>query len=109
MDISCVIYRFNCFCEKSYIGQTSRHLKTRLKEHVPKCVEIFIEGKVNIKSLALINATKRSSIAEHLVNNLDCGKNNKDTRFKIVQQCPNVYDLFKLEAIFIYLNKPELC
>ena len=66
-------------------------------------------GKTNIKSAALINASRKSSIAEHLVNYPNCGKNYEDVRFKIVQQCSNVYDLLKLEAIFIHLNKPELC
>jgi len=66
-------------------------------------------GRTNIKSAALINASRKSSIAEHLVNYPNCGKNYEDVRFKIVQQCSNVYDLSKLEAIFIYLNKPELC
>ena len=80
-----------------------------MKEHVPKCVKEFIEGKTNIKSAALMNATRKSSIAEHLVKYPNCGKNYEDVRFKIVQQCSSVYDLLKLEAIFIYLNKPELC
>ena len=109
MEKSCVVYSFNCFCERSYIGQTSRHLRTRMKEHIPKCVREFIEGKTNIKSVALMNATRKSSIAEHLVKYPNCGKIYDDVRFKIVQQCSSVYDLLKLEAIFIYLNKPELC
>ena len=48
-------------------------------------------------------------ISKHLINNPYCGKNYKDITFKIVQQCSNVQDLVKMEAIFIYLNKPELC
>ena len=65
------------------------------KEHVAKCVKNIFEGKTNIKYAALINATKRSSISEHLVNNSECGNNYEDVRFKIVQQCSNVYDLIK--------------
>ena len=45
LDKSCIIYKFNCFCEKSYIGQTSRHLKTRVNEHIPKFVLNFIKEK----------------------------------------------------------------
>ena len=56
-----------------------------------------------------MNATRKSSIAEHLVNYPNCGKNYEDVRFKIVQQCSNVYDILKVEAIFIYFNKLELC
>ena len=35
---NCVVYTYECCCSNSYIGQTSRHLETRIKEHVPKCV-----------------------------------------------------------------------
>ena len=35
-----VVYKFECYSDNSYIGQTSRHLKTRIKEHVPKCVKL---------------------------------------------------------------------
>ena len=73
MEKSCVVYRYNCFCERSYIGQISRHLRTRIKEHVPKCVKDFIEGKNNNKTKALINATRKSAIADHLVNYPNCG------------------------------------
>ena len=33
------------FVIKSYIGQTSGHLKNRIKEHLPTCVVKFIEKK----------------------------------------------------------------
>ena len=61
-----------------------------MKEHLPKCVKNFIEGKTNIKSAALMNATRKSPIAEHLVNYQNCGRNYEYVRFKIVQQCSNV-------------------
>ena len=56
-----------------------------------------------------MNATRKSAIADHLVNYPNCGNNYEDTRFQIIQQWSDVYDLLKLEAICIYLNKPELC
>ena len=108
MEKSCVIYRYNYFCERSYIGQTSRHLKNWNERTRTKIHKKIIEGKTNIKSVELMNATRKSSIAEHLVNYPNCSKNYEDDRFKFVQQCSNLYDLLKLEAIFIYLNKPEL-
>ena len=83
MDKSCVIYRFNCFCERAYIGQTSCHQNTMVKEHIPKRVKTIIEDKTNLKSVALIDATRRSSIAEHSVNNPGCGKNYEEVGFKI--------------------------
>ena len=36
---SSVLYRFNCSCESSYIGRTSRSLQTRIGEHVPNNVK----------------------------------------------------------------------
>ena len=51
-DKSCIVYKFNCSCEKSYIGQTSRNLKTRIKEHLPACVLKFIEKEPEIKTTA---------------------------------------------------------
>ena len=66
LDKSCIIYRFNCFCDRSYIGHTARHLKSRVIEHIPKCVKKFIEDKTNIKTTAKLNATRRSSISEQL-------------------------------------------
>ena len=32
LDISCTIYKFNCFFKRSFIGQTPRHLKMRVNE-----------------------------------------------------------------------------
>ena len=50
-----------------------------VKGHIPKCVKKFIELKtINKKT---INATRRSSIVEHLVNNQKCGNNYRDIRF----------------------------
>ena len=109
LDKSCIIYKFNCFCERSYIGQTSRHFKTRIREHLPKCVTNFMKEKTNNKTKAVINAAKRSSIAEHLINNTDCANNYLLSRFEVMSHCNNVVDLVRLEAISIFLKKPELC
>ena len=109
LNKSCIVYKFKCFCDKSYIGQTTRHLRTRLNEHIPKCILRFIDEKTKIKTKAVVNATKRSSIAEHLVNSTNCAKNYDSSRFKILYNCTSSMDLVRLEAISIFLNKPELC
>ena len=95
--------------KKNYIGQTSRHLKTRISEHIPKCILRFIDEKAKNKTNAVLNATKRSSIAEHLINNTSCANSYNSSRFKITNNCTNPIDLVRLEAISISLNKPELC
>ena len=90
LNKSCIVYEFNCFCERSYIGQTSRHFKTRIKEHLPAYVLKFIEEEPQIKTTATKNAAKRSSIAEHLINNRDCTRKHKISRFKMINRCINV-------------------
>ena len=61
-------------------------------------------------TIATKNATKRSSVAEHLVINRECAKKKNDLfRFKILHQCNNVTDLIKMEAISIHIEKPVLC
>ena len=87
----------------------SRHLKTRLNEHVPKCILKFIDKKTKIKTKAVVNATKKSSIAEHLINNTNCTNNYYSSRFNILNNSTNSIDLVRIKAISILINKPELC
>ena len=104
---SSVVYTFQCCCEINYIDQTSRHLITRIKQHVPKCVENFIQNPVELKSTAIKKAMNRSVISAHLVNNPTCGKSYNESRFSILRKCFNKYDLIKLETILIKINKPK--
>ena len=81
----------------------------RIKEHVPKCVRKHIKNQPKTISIATLNAMNRSSIAEHLIKNPICGKSFNDLRFKILRSSTNIFDLIKIEAIYIHLNKPKLC
>ena len=49
LEKSCIVYRFNCFCDRSYIGQTLSLKKPGIKEHVPKSMKIFIDVKKTFK------------------------------------------------------------
>ena len=69
----------------------------------------FIKKEPKIMTRATENATKRSSVAEHLVNNKECAENYDLSRFEILHQCHNVMDLIKMEVISTYLEKPVLC
>ena len=106
---SLVVYKFKCCCDSSYIGQTSRHLTTRMKEHVPKCITTYIKDSEDNKSVAVKNAMKKSAIAEHLVKNPSCGNKFKFSNFSVMRQCSNTLELTRLEAILIHLHKPNLC
>ena len=35
---NCVVYTFKCCCSNSYVGQTSRQLETKIKDHIKKRV-----------------------------------------------------------------------
>ena len=66
----------------------------------------FIKEKTKNKTKALVNATKRSSIAEHLINNADCANDYDLSRFKVINNCKNSIDFVRLEAVSIFLNQP---
>jgi len=65
-----VVYKINCkHCEKLYIGQTSRALRSRTKEH----------------KRAILTCDKNSLLAQH------CMKNNHEFDFnnvKVIDRCP---------------------
>ena len=111
LNQSKVVYRYQCCCDNSYVGQTSRRFIDRIKEHVPKCVKEFIkEPTQNFKeSKTLENASKRSTIAQHLLENKECGKAHKDENFEILYKCRNLSELRVLEAVVITFLEPSLC
>ena len=63
---------------------TSRQFGKRIKEHVPKSIEAFckMSNKEN-KAVIMVNASKRSAIAENLINNSNCASNYNLSRFKL--------------------------
>ena len=73
-----VIYKVPCSCGKAYIGETTRRLETRLKEHKDACIK---------------QVTDKSAIAEHAWNShcpikweeasvLDHARNSPDLMIK---------------------------
>ena len=57
--------KFKYYWESSYIGEISRHLRTRVKEHVPSFVILHINDKKDSKSVTMKNTKIKSAIAEH--------------------------------------------
>ena len=45
------------------------------------------------------NATKRSSIAEHFINNTNCANNYDSTIFKTLDICTHYIDLVRIEEM----------
>ena len=54
--------------------------------------------------MKILNAVKRSSIAEHLVNNQSSAESFNLDRLKIIKSFVNIFDLIKMKAICI-LNR----
>ena len=112
-----VVYQFTCYCKNNYVGQTSVTLRKRISEHVPKCLldyQKFLNdnngNKFDDKRMGYVNnATKRSSVCQHLAMNLECLKNYAATRFRPIAQARNSFHLSVLEAVIISQDQPEIC
>ena len=108
---SMVVYHFKCHCGDDYVGQTSRRLGERVKEHVPLCVKEFIANptydfKDNIQ---LLRASKKTAISKHLLENSICGTAYNEDCFSILRQCNSDYHLIVCEAVLIGIMAPTLC
>ena len=60
--------------------------------------EICCLDKKNIIPAKALNASKRSFIAQHLINNPTCANNYNMNRFEIIKNCKNFFDSIKLEV-----------
>ena len=107
LNKGCIVYKFNCFCEEAILDKLQGISKPESGNIYLDARYLFIEEEPEIKTTATKNSAKRSSIAEHLINNRDCARKYEISRFKIVH-CNSVYDLVELESFSIFLEKPEL-
>ena len=85
-----IVYQFKCHkCEALYIGETNRHLRTRIAEHT--------------------QSSRNSSILNHILNCRDRENIGSDKEFSIL--CKN-FDYYKeriiTEALLIKHYKPCL-
>ena len=67
---------------------TARQLGKRIKKHILKSIEEFckMRNKEN-KSIRVKYASKRSAIAEHIVNDIDCVSSYNLKIFKTIKNC----------------------
>ena len=84
---SCIVYEFQCPVDQgvTYIGKTTRHLATRIREHTRS------HGK--------------SAISDHVASCTCCPTADS---FRILRQCKDSYDLSLCEALLIQQYKPVL-
>ena len=84
-----LVYKFTCQeCNSCYIGETTRHLKTRIDEHC--------------------RTDRNSHIYRHLHQNINCYNNFSKQSFKIIDTAKNKFDLKIKEAIHINFDRPNL-
>ena len=86
---SFLVYKFTCAsCSSSYIGETCRHFKTRIEEHIKK--------------------DNKSHIFKHLYSTATCFGSNNSLCFKIIDKANTKFDLKNKEALQINWRKPNL-
>ena len=86
---SMIVYKFSCLgCSSTYIGETSRHLCTRIDEH--------------------IKTDKNSHVYKHLHSNENCFLSFKKECFSILDSANSIFDLKIKEALHINWEKPDL-
>ena len=86
---SLVVYQFICAgCNSRYIGETSRHFSTRIKEHTV--------------------SDKNSHIFKHFSESPSCKSLYTPSCFAIIDSANNPIDLKLKEALHINKNKPNL-
>ena len=86
---SCIVYKFTCAgCNSVYIGETSRHLSTRVREH------LFTD--------------KNSHIFKHLKTSIPCKNLCSENCFKVLDSASNYHNLKIKEALHIMWERPNL-
>ena len=93
MYVLFVVYHFTCSCDtnKTYIGMSSRHLSTRVQEHLN------------------FNSNQKSSIKDHIMScNICSNKKTGLDSFKIIRKCRSEYDTKIHEALLIKKHSPAL-
>ena len=86
---SCVVYKFICTgCNSIYIGETSRHLSTRVCEH--------------------LYADKNPHIFKHLKSSSSCRDACGEGYFKVLGSASTHHSLKIKEALHIMWERPNL-
>ena len=89
-----LVYKYTCpQCNEAYVGETSRHLKTRIAEH---------KGVSPRTGFPISNV--KSNIFKHFD---DTGHSIKEDSFSTLCSNPNS-SLKLLESVYIHILKPSL-
>ena len=86
---SFLVYKFTCAtCSSRYTGETCRHFKTRIGEHIKK--------------------DNKSHIFKHLHSTTTCFDSHNSFSFKVIDKANSKLDLKIKEALHINWRKPNL-
>ena len=84
-----VVYKFTCpSCKASYVGESTRHFSTRVREHLV--------------------SDKASHIYKHLQQSSNCREASSDKCFEILDCANNTIELKIKEALHIKWERPSL-
>ena len=93
---SMVVYEFRCSsCNARYVGQTTRHLATRIAEHLG----------ISPRTHRILGAPCFSAIREHRETT---GHTINANDFSILSKAKQKYDLAILESLHIFRTRPSL-
>ena len=99
-----LIYLFKCSCDSTYVGRTHQRLNTRIRQHIPVWFEKALKSPKPFPK-----TIPSSSIAEHLGNNVECGKAYNKSMFSMLWRGRSPFHLQTLEALAISVRRPPLC
>ena len=84
-----VVYKFTCAsCNSCYVGETSRHLSTRIREH--------------------LNRDRTSHIFQHLQQSEACRSSCSAECFKVIDNATTKFQVKRKEALHISWEQPSL-
>ena len=84
-----VVYKFTCAsCNSCYVGETSRHLSTRIREH--------------------LNRDRTSHIFEHLQQSVACRNSCSAECFEVIDRATTKFQVKIKEALHISWEQPAL-
>ena len=96
---SSLIYKFQCSrCNSTYVGKTTRHLGTRISEHLG----------VSYRTLLPLTSPPFSAIREHTANPYHQNYKISAEQFKILASAQFELDLLIIESLIIKNTKPNL-
>ena len=95
------IYKFQCYCDATYIESTSQCLEVRARQHV-------LRG-IHDRTTSGHSQMLDSAVCDHLNATNTCAANYNDECFAVLHRARTKQHISVLEVIFILFNHLSLC